>query len=522
MSKEWIDKQRAGERRIKKLEAEHDVSALLLALREYPMNAASALGRLKDPDSVAPLVSLLADQEQGVRRWAAEALGYIGDPRAIQALLPLLADQAAVVRAGAAEALGMIGDPRAIEALVPLLEDMGYSVRQRTAYALKQLGWQPSDDKERVNYLLGMTMGKTGWDKLVEVGPPAVEPLMRLLKGESGAEEAAKALGMIGDPRAVEPLIELVEGKYEQYYESPGYHDLVRIFAVKALDQIGDGRAEEPLISALTRSENNAFIRENAAGALGRLKARRALDPLVRALNDREASVQRVAAKALAAIGDRRALEALVAKARNPRTDPETREAVVRAIGQLGTIETIDTLFSIEGCGLKVAAAAIADIKEGALERCIARLGSPIARSRAIAVLALDKLNDERALEPLTGALKDPEPGVVYAALGALSRIGGQGSIISIMECLSHAKPLIRGQAATVLGDFGDARAVEPLIAALADADWTVRNGAVIALGKIGDRRAVPALERAIKDGYGPVVISAKGALMAIESKQSR
>ena len=52
----------------------------------------------------------------------------------------------------------------------------------------------------------------------------------------------------------------------------------------------------------------------------------------------------------------------------------------------------------------------------------------------------------------------------------------------------------MRRVAVEALGKIGDTRAVEPLIKALQDSEEYVRRGAVEALGKIGDTRAVEPL----------------------------
>ena len=69
--------------------------------------------------------------------------------------------------------------------------------------------------------------------------------------------EAAKALGKIGDSRAVGPLISALSNN--DYY--------VRWEAAKALGKIGDSRAVGPLISAL--SDSARIVREEAAVSLG-------------------------------------------------------------------------------------------------------------------------------------------------------------------------------------------------------------------------------------------------------------
>jgi len=86
--------------------------------------------------------------------------------------------------------------------------------------------------------------------------------------------EAAKALGRIGDPRAVHPLIAALRDDCV----------FVRGEAVEALGKIGDRDAAQPLISALKSSDND--IRLKAAEALGKIGDTKALRPLVAIVKD--------------------------------------------------------------------------------------------------------------------------------------------------------------------------------------------------------------------------------------------
>lgn len=55
-------------------------------------NAAIALGNLKDPRGLQPLIETLGDRDYRPRWMAAEAFGKIGDPRAVNALENALQD----------------------------------------------------------------------------------------------------------------------------------------------------------------------------------------------------------------------------------------------------------------------------------------------------------------------------------------------------------------------------------------------------------------------------------------------
>jgi len=114
--------------------------------------------------------------------------------------------------------------------------------------------------------------------------------------------DATKALGEMGDSRAVEPLIVVL-----QEDEDEG----VRAGAAEALGVLGDIRAVEPLIQTLLE-DGDRGVRESAAKALGLIGDNRAVDPLIQVLlGDEEASVRAKAAEALGLIGDNRAVEAL-------------------------------------------------------------------------------------------------------------------------------------------------------------------------------------------------------------------
>jgi hypothetical protein len=111
---------------------------------------------------------------------------------------------------------------------------------------------------------------------LVEVGEPAVEPLIAALQ-KKNFKGAAEALGQIGDARAVEPLIAMLESK-GQYGE--------KVAAVQALGRIGDTRAIEPLVVMLKdysvgESAAKALMQIGESAIASLLRAFRAGDPYV-------------------------------------------------------------------------------------------------------------------------------------------------------------------------------------------------------------------------------------------------
>ncbi|MEO8393881.1 MAG: HEAT repeat domain-containing protein [Chloroflexota bacterium] len=80
----------------------------------------------------------------------------------------------------------------------------------------------------------------------------------------------------------------------------------------RSLGFIGDKRAVEPMIKLLENSQVDASIRNSVAGALGDLRDARALPALLIALKDPDVRVYGTAIIALSKIGDERALPALL------------------------------------------------------------------------------------------------------------------------------------------------------------------------------------------------------------------
>ena len=120
-------------------------------------------------------------------------------------------------------------------------------------------------------------------------------------------EQAAKALGEIGNPNAIPALLSAIENTPD----IPGRNweaSTRKVFA-KAIGQIGQPSVD-PLVTAL--KSPSALMRTHAAEALGYAGDSRATKPLIVALNDSKEEVRGAAAEALGRIGDQSAIEHLI------------------------------------------------------------------------------------------------------------------------------------------------------------------------------------------------------------------
>jgi HEAT repeat protein len=141
--------------------------------------------------------------------------------------------------------------------------------------------------------------------------------------------EAAKALIALGDKRVVPPLIALAQGAGASEQ---------RAAAVYALGFLYDARALAPLVQVLRDRREDAQLRGHAAEALAYLGHRRAVPALIAALDDPSPEVRLWSVFALGELGDRRAvapLERLAATDVTPvpgwwTVGEEAREALKR------------------------------------------------------------------------------------------------------------------------------------------------------------------------------------------------
>lgn len=127
-------------------------------------------------------------------------------------------------------------------------------------------------------------------DFFIDLGTDPVESLIPLLSSDIMQWKAAWALGDLGDPRAIEPLIAayLVEMEEPYYWESPSYN--LKMVIGYVLGKFKDSRAVDALIQEINREPDYSYgehsnIGAVAAWALGEIGDTRAIPCLEKASN---------------------------------------------------------------------------------------------------------------------------------------------------------------------------------------------------------------------------------------------
>ena len=229
---------------------------------------------------------------------------------------------------------------------------------------------------------------------LIEIGEPAVEPLIKAHGDVRFQSGVFFVIGNIGDKRAVKHLI------YSLFVEDERVHYSAGI----ALGQIG-----EPAVDHLIKILEGGYrweVQKRAAWALGLTRDKRAVEPLILALKDEYFDVRGEAAIALGQIGDKRAVEPLI------QAFKDGNKLVQESI--TGKSEFIWRTAFHERKG----------IDSGTLRLLNLSLQDKMKAVQDI-VKALGELGDARAVEPLTQALEDKmgiHPDVIKTTLEKIKK----------------------------------------------------------------------------------------------------
>ncbi len=478
------------------------------------VEAARVLGLLKDTASVEPLLRSLNDSSAEVRMQTASTLGYVSDSRSLPALTGLLTDKDNRVSIAAAEALARMADPRATQVLVKSLTAEDWRTRSRAAQVLSRVAAERGEAEPLILPLTNALRDKDplvryyAAEALASIGAKTVPSLIAFIKSERVGERsrASRLLSRIGKP-AVVPLISLIEEK--------SVAPEVKVAATHALGLIGDERAIKPMV-ALLRDERSQ-VRGQAAQSLSLVSG--AVEQVIEMSNSSLPPTREAAMEALGGIHNPKAVERLLQAITDENAG--VRLAVVRALGESASSKAILPLIRLlreEQSTLKgQAAAALAKIGTPAVTELIAivmaRGEAPATRSLAMA--ALGEIGAKEAVAPLIDCLNTDASGGRGDAIEALGKIGDPRAIEPILLTMKSGTTSIRKKSVAALAKFNDQRAVDALRQALSEPSDEIRQLAVTGLGEIGNKDALVHLERLARSDVNADVRDA--AVRAIE-----
>jgi HEAT repeat protein len=241
-------------------------------VRQAGAAALEQMAGVLDADTAAALVQhLYTAQSDEVKQLVRRLLGVI--PNAIAPLCDMLKHPDPEAQVTAATILEHLLDPRSADGFI---EAMGSpAVRETAVRTLKKLG----AIRDRIDSAFNALRDVEGASEreearmatvidLLNIGRPSVEILLEYLEDEDWVvrEAAADLLGMIGDVRAVEPLMRRM-----QVDKDTG----VKEYALKSLGLIGDPRPAQLYLEAIPIRPLRVFAME----ALAKIKDVEVLRP---------------------------------------------------------------------------------------------------------------------------------------------------------------------------------------------------------------------------------------------------
>jgi len=460
-----------------------DRAEMLAALREELSNTNFTnieqriimnLGHFRDADAVPLLIAKL-DEAGVVRRDAAWALAEIGLPAAAAAkpkLLAVLPETDARDHAQVVWTLAKLGASEAADAIV-------------TAVAEGRLQAMDDFDPKVITDVLGPA--RLGSDELIDNNSEAVrimvahalaeaanasvvDPLSRMLdkeldrEGDHQSPEVIRAvaagLGRTNDPAGAQPLFRLLTAK-------PNMRNTV-------IDSLGKSVGAPGLATLLGQSQD-ADVRRDLVRLIAASHDVRAADALAGLTDDADGEIKTTAAFALAELGDRRAMPALLLTAQ----DEEDDTLATHALSLIRTIATADD------------APALLEIlprfpyRNALILRALGATHNPIAGSALVgqldgddvhsAALALADLGDDRSYSTLNDMVARPAD-VDMAASNAADRS------LPNEVLLSRRKSAIEA-----MGRFGRPEAFDALITVVEDDhdDYELRAMAASSIGML-------------------------------------
>jgi len=371
------------------------------------------------------------------------------------------------------------------------------------------------------------TLSEIACKALASIGDPAVQPLVAALTDARSdiRRHAARALGKIAERKKFEVRAADVKAFHKAYMSDRN----------KLIAEIESNKGkQEEILEEFTKNRRNKLIAQSESRKSKQEEVLKeittyAVDPLINALHDRDASVRKAVATSLAKISDERCVNPLIDALKD--ADVSVREIAVEALAEIRDgrpNEALITCLRDESLSVRSAAArtlAITEnekmieplitllndkdwlVRETALKcwRSVGSDRSPTFKSLIIPLENSQGLTEEvksekiRILRSLIRWFEYdvyPEDEVTREAIPRIQAedkytLGLASTMLRSGRGYHQVKEIdsfARSKAAELLGSIGNKRAVDSLITSLKDESSTVRNNASEALKKITEK----------------------------------
>jgi HEAT repeat protein len=393
-----------------------------------------------DERAVYPLIKALRDDNFGVQDAATHSLMAIKNEVTAYMMLPLLREDS-FLRNTALIILREMGT-FTIPLLIVLLNDKDNDVRkfaidliydiQYCNYPDKLVEMMINDPNVNVRAAAAKTLGALNYKK-------AAPQLINALKDDEWVcYSAIEALTVLKDEDSVDPILALLNSPSEA----------IRFAAIEALGKIGSPRVEHPLLEHISRTDEF----EKKATVMSLLRAgmvpsyQNISDDLIEILKDGDWEEKFIAIKGLLILREERAIYQMIDIAGSLElSDPDREEKVLvikEAVLSLGCSEYLLKILNdntIRYRGKSLAIEIVGDLKCAAAVSNLIQLAKSRCRDiKRASINSLSRIESEEAKETLIEAVSDEDSHVRKSAIIALGKIGDMSAFEPLIKMLRN------------------------------------------------------------------------------------
>lgn len=459
--------------------------------------AASLLAETGGEDAFDRLALLLGDSNNGVRDAAQNTIILLGSRAAIEKMLPLLSHEDTSIRNTAIDILrkigidgvdmlhglakdaddnvrlfvldilGSIGSHESLDTLIEGLYDVNPNVRNASVISLGELGDSRSfdhlkqliNDEEWIRFSVIESLARIPHEGVVDF---LLHELKRWQNDEITVCAILEALGMLGSPDALRPLLDMLGEGLDQYVGLAVARTLLTIMSIDdiaALELRDRHLLKGVLESCLPEAEGEFLYR--ILSALGR-------------------------------IGDAGSAMKIIELSGTIEPDSHIDKwvAIKAALGDLGDVRLMVSLLDADEKSALLGAEILGAIggEEGGRE-IAARVFSRQGYVKRAMTESLARIGGEGSRKIMLRLAGDEDGHVTGSALRALGEIGRPGDIGEIRKFLRHAFPDVRNIALEAIARIGTEKAEECFTALARDLDPKARIMALDGLLKMRSPR---------------------------------
>ena len=306
----------------------------------------------------------------------------------------------------------------------------------------------------------GSPLAQKALDKLVALGPNAIEPIVAAMTTAEKRETLVyvEALSRLIDSKTLPHLLRTMADASSRATSGIAW-------------ALSSSKNYPPaaLLDALTKP---GMPKQAILDVIAAQKARFTVRDLLNAAYTQEASERSGLFKVIGEIADESSVDDLIARIEGK--DPVARLHIINVLARFNLPRV-----------------------QQAIQK---QLKDPSKFIRAAALAALVRMDGPFDMPLLIGMLRDTEIEVQNKAVDVVVRANHPDTVKMLVDVLKDENEYARRAAVEVLNVVGTSKSVKYLLEVIADSDWWVRTRAADALGKIGGPRVVDAVLTLIKD----------------------